>query len=48
MNATACDLPGPHAGRVRPFPAGPRCEIHTPAALAGQAEAPEPETKEQP
>lgn len=35
-----CDVPGQHHGRTRPFPCGPRCEAHTPAALAGKPEPP--------
>lgn len=37
---TACGQPG------RLFAAGYRCLSHTPAALAGKPEAPEPKTKE--
>lgn len=50
MNATVpvCDVPGQHAGRLRPYPCGTRCQAHTPAALAGRAEAPEPARKDQP
>lgn len=43
-----CDVPGQHAGRLRPFPSGTRCQAHTPAAMAGQPEAPEPTRKDQP
>jgi hypothetical protein len=43
----ACDMPGQHRGRIRFFVCGHRCAAHTPAALAGKAEAPEPAPKEQ-
>jgi hypothetical protein len=41
--ARPCDAAGPHTpGPVRPFACGWRCPAHTPAALAGKPEAPEP------
>lgn len=44
----ACDMPGQHRGRIRLYPAGWRCPRHTPAALAGKPEAPEPTRKDTP
>lgn len=29
---------GAHEGRVRPYPCGPRCSVHSPWALAGLPE----------
>jgi hypothetical protein len=49
MNKTpaTCDVPADHApGPIRPYHCGNRCPAHTPAALAGRPEAPEPQTKE--
>lgn len=44
--APVCDVPGEHTGRIRFFVCGHRCQAHTPAALAGRTEAPEPTRKD--
>lgn len=36
----ACGTPGEHTGLVRLYPAGWRCERHTPARAAGNPEPP--------